>query len=155
MGKVTHPVTTRCVDWNHNLATPDRAINANLPPLPFSGNTLTRMEKELAKMLNRTQTAAEQYGANAASHDHFIGSYSGEFDRCSALHQLNAMLTRLRKNHFSVHITGLDEVHINHDNMMLEACNTSFQIHIQIDPEEFVGLYNLTQLITAPVLAAP
>lgn len=37
---------------------------------------------------------------------------------------------------------------------MLEACNTSFQIHLQVDPDEFVDLYNLAQLITAPVLAA-
>src|SRR5262245_60948725 len=37
---------------------------------------------------------------------------------------------------------------------MLEACNTSFQLHLQVDPSEFANLYNLAQAITAPVLAA-
>jgi len=37
---------------------------------------------------------------------------------------------------------------------MLEACNTSFQIHFQVDADEFSSLYNLAQAITGPVLAA-
>jgi CBS domain-containing protein len=36
----------------------------------------------------------------------------------------------------------------------MESCNSSFQIHLQVSPDEFVPLYNLAQLITAPVLAA-
>ena len=41
-----------------------------------------------------------------------------------------------------------------HDNIMMESCNTSFQIHFQVNPKEFATLYNLAQAITAPVLAA-
>jgi gamma-glutamylcysteine synthetase len=37
---------------------------------------------------------------------------------------------------------------------MLESCNTSFQVHLQIDPEDFAETYNVAQLITAPVMAA-
>ncbi len=37
---------------------------------------------------------------------------------------------------------------------MVEACNTSFQVHYQVGPEEFAPLYNLTQAVAAPVLAA-
>jgi len=36
---------------------------------------------------------------------------------------------------------------------MMEACNTSFQIHLQTDPAEFAAHYNMAQAITAPVLA--
>ena len=38
--------------------------------------------------------------------------------------------------------------------MMMESCNTSFQIHFQVGPKEFAGAYNTAQAITAPVLAA-
>jgi CBS domain-containing protein len=37
---------------------------------------------------------------------------------------------------------------------MLEACCTSFQTHLQVEAKEFAPLYNLAQVISAPVLAA-
>src|SRR6266571_3771647 len=37
---------------------------------------------------------------------------------------------------------------------MMESCNTSFQVHFQTSPADFVSHYNLAQAITAPVLAA-
>ena len=37
---------------------------------------------------------------------------------------------------------------------MLEACNTSFQVHFQVSPENFAKNYNIAQVVTAPLLAA-
>jgi CBS domain-containing protein/gamma-glutamylcysteine synthetase len=67
--------------------------------------------------------------------------------------QLNDSVIRLRGGPFSIHIKGLDEINLTHDNIMMESCNTSFQIHFQVSPREFAPLYNLAQAITAPVLA--
>jgi CBS domain-containing protein len=39
-----------------------------------------------------------------------------------------------------------------HDSVLFEACNTSFQTHLQIDPEDFIPSYNWAQTISAPVL---
>ncbi|HYX40469.1 MAG TPA: CBS domain-containing protein, partial [Pyrinomonadaceae bacterium] len=36
----------------------------------------------------------------------------------------------------------------------LLSSNTSFQVHLQVGPAEFVPLYNMAQAVTAPVLAA-
>jgi CBS domain-containing protein len=36
---------------------------------------------------------------------------------------------------------------------MMESCNTSFQVHFQTSPNEFVNHYNVAQAITAPLLA--
>jgi CBS domain-containing protein len=36
---------------------------------------------------------------------------------------------------------------------MFESCCCSFQVHLQVGPEEFAGLYNLAQVISAPLLA--
>jgi CBS domain-containing protein len=47
-----------------------------------------------------------------------------------------------------------DDVIIRHDNVMLEACNTSFQGHLQVGAEDFAEQYNIAQLVAAPVLAA-
>ena len=35
---------------------------------------------------------------------------------------------------------------------MFEACNTSFQIHLQIEPNDFISSYNWSQAIAGPVL---
>ncbi len=68
--------------------------------------------------------------------------------------QLNEGVIALRGGPFSIHIKGLDELQITHDNIMMESCNTSFQVHFQTSPAEFALHYNLAQAITAPVLAA-
>ena len=36
---------------------------------------------------------------------------------------------------------------------MLEACNTSFQIHYQVSTDEFARFYNIAQAVLGPVLA--
>ena len=43
---------------------------------------------------------------------------------------------------------------MKHNSILFEACNTSFQIHLQIDPDEFADKYNWAQVLAGPVLAA-
>ncbi|MCA8960591.1 MAG: CBS domain-containing protein, partial [Planctomycetes bacterium] len=66
----------------------------------------------------------------------------------------NDALNRERGDAYSFRIRGLDELNFKHYSVMLEACNTSFQVHFQVTPEEFPRLYNIAQVATAPVLAA-
>jgi CBS domain-containing protein len=67
--------------------------------------------------------------------------------------ELNRAMKRLRGEDFRVAIDGLDELDVTHDNVMFEACNTSFQVHVQVEPGEFARSYNVAQAITAPLLA--
>jgi CBS domain-containing protein len=67
---------------------------------------------------------------------------------------LNKVMCELRGGEFHTLIKGGDELQLMHDNVMLEACNTSFQVHFQVGPDDFASLYNLAQAITGPVLAA-
>jgi CBS domain-containing protein len=55
---------------------------------------------------------------------------------------------------YKLRIQGADELYTEHESVMLESCNTSFQIHLQVEPEEFAHIYNVAQVVTAPVLAA-
>lgn len=68
-------------------------------------------------------------------------------------HMLSKKLRDLRGRQFDLYLKGVDELHIRHDSIMFEACNTSFQTHLQIPPEEFVPAYNWALAISAPVLA--
>ncbi len=42
---------------------------------------------------------------------------------------------------------------LTHDSILFEACNTSFQVHLQIDPKDAIDMYNWSQMIAGPVLS--
>lgn len=68
-------------------------------------------------------------------------------------HMLSKKLRDLRGRKFDLYLKGVDELHIRHDSIMFEACNTSFQVHLQIAPADLVAAYNWALAISAPVLA--
>ncbi len=48
---------------------------------------------------------------------------------------LNDAVTRACGGCYHIFIQGTDELRIDHDSVMLEGCNTSFQIHLQVDAD--------------------
>ena len=67
--------------------------------------------------------------------------------------ELNDTLKNLRGSDFRLNVRGIDELSVTHDSFMLEALNTSFQVHLQVSSDDFVRKYNIAQAITAPVMA--
>ena len=134
-------------------------LEANLLPRLYGGDCLRAMEDELIEVVGVARTAAQQQGANVLltgilptlRKDHLGLDHMTPNPRYLAL---NHAMARLRGGHFNIFIKGLDELETTHDNVMLESCNTSFQIHFQVAPSEFARLYNVAQTVTAPVLAA-
>ncbi|MDQ5845811.1 MAG: glutamate-cysteine ligase family protein [Acidobacteriota bacterium] len=134
-------------------------LEANLTPLSLSGKCFSQMESELDEVLARARASANHFGTEVllAGILPTLRKSDLTLDNLTPApryHQLNDSVIRLRGGPFSIHIKGLDEINLIHDNIMMESCNTSFQIHFQVNPKEFASLYNLAQLITAPVLAA-
>lgn len=133
-------------------------LEANLSPRMLAAQGLGQMEQEINELLAVARRAANDFHAKIAligilptirqsdlSLDNLIPS-----PRYQALNQA---MRQLRGGAFNVHIKGLDELQLTHDNVMLEACCTSFQVHLQVGAEEFARLYNWAQAITAPLLA--
>ena len=134
-------------------------LETNLSPHEFGGDCLRRMETELTERLLQARNAAESLGGGIL--------LAGILPTLQKAHltlqnmtpnpryrRLNDAMTQLRGGEFHFLIKGIDELETSHDNVMLESCTTSFQIHFQVGPEEFARLYNLAQAITGPVLAA-
>lgn len=134
-------------------------LEANLTPLELRGDCLSRMQAELDEVLARARGAAESHDARVAlcgilptlRHSHFELDYMVPAERYS---QLNHRMVEARGRRFQTYIKGLDELQISSENVMLEACNTSFQVHLQVDPADFARSYNVAQAAAAPVLAA-
>lgn len=66
---------------------------------------------------------------------------------------IEAINEQLIEKEYNLNIKGIDELRMKHDSPLIEACNTSFQVHLQVDPNDFVKMYNIAQAITGPVLA--
>jgi hypothetical protein len=66
---------------------------------------------------------------------------------------LNTGLRRLRQDPFRIRIAGEDPLELTSEDVALEGANSSFQIHLRVDPADFTRTYNAVQLATAPVLA--
>jgi CBS domain-containing protein len=134
-------------------------MEANLHPQVLEGRCLSRMETELTGLLAETRVAAESEDARIVLTGILptLGKEHLQLDSMTPnprYFQLNRIMRDLRGGEFRTLIKGLDELQTSHDNVMLEACNTSFQVHFQVASDEFANLYNLAQLVTAPVLAA-
>lgn len=134
-------------------------LEANLTPLSLGGNCFSQMESELNEVLVRARESANHFGADVLLAGILPTLQKSDLTMqnltpAPRYQQLNDSVIRLRGGPFSIHIKGLDEINLTHDNIMMESCNTSFQIHFQVSPKEFAPLYNLAQAITAPVLAA-
>jgi CBS domain-containing protein len=134
-------------------------LEANLTPLGLSGNCFSQMESELDEVVTRARNSANHFGADVllAGILPTLRKSDLTLDNLTPsprYQQLNDSVIKLRGGPFSIHIKGIDEINLMHDNIMMESCNTSFQIHFQVNPKEFASLYNLAQAVTAPVLAA-
>jgi CBS domain-containing protein len=134
-------------------------LEANLSPLELTGDCLHKLEQETVEVVKIARRAAFKLGNDVVlvgilptlTADHLTLDSMVPKPRYRAL---NDAIVKLRGSEFELSIKGTDDLDLVHDNVMLEACNASFQIHFQVAPEEFANLYNLAQAVTGPVLAA-
>ena len=133
-------------------------LEINLEPDFVEGGCLGRLEKTLRKDLETVRQAAAPHGdvvlagilPTLSKSDLNLDNIAPK-DRYLAM---NEAFTRIRGEPYQLQVEGMDELNVEHDSVMLEACNTSFQIHMQVDPDSFAPYYNAAQLALGPVLAA-
>ncbi|HJP93898.1 MAG TPA: CBS domain-containing protein [Pyrinomonadaceae bacterium] len=133
-------------------------LEANLSPLRLENNCFGRIEQELVELIELVRNGAATHGADVllAGILPTLQKSDLTLDNLTPVaryHELDRGVIRLRGGPLSIHIKGLDELHLTHDNIMMESCNTSFQVHFQSNAKEFANHYNVAQAITAPVLA--
>jgi CBS domain-containing protein len=133
-------------------------LEANLTPLKLENDCFSRLEHELEELLELARNSAATQEADVLLSGILPTLQKSDLtlDNLTPIaryHELNRGVIRMRGGPLSIHIKGLDELHLTHDNIMMESCNTSFQVHFQSNAKEFANHYNIAQAITAPVLA--
>jgi CBS domain-containing protein len=134
-------------------------IEANLSVQELRLDCLSRMEKEAQDVYAKAREAAHKCDSEIA----LVGILPTLTKKDLSLesmvpipryHALNDAIMALRGDDLQFTINGIDQLSVQHDNLMLEACNTSFQVHFQVSPKDFARLYNIAQTVTGPLLAA-
>lgn len=133
-------------------------LEANLNPVIFHGKALSHMHQELKDTLNSAQAKLQSMDAQIllAGILPTIRKFDVEIANITPIHRYRALmdgLKDLRGEAFELRISGADELNIRQETAMLEACNTSFQVHLQVKPSDFVNKYNIAQAISGPVMA--
>jgi CBS domain-containing protein/gamma-glutamyl:cysteine ligase YbdK (ATP-grasp superfamily) len=133
-------------------------LEINLDPLLLGKDTLRRMENDLRARVERVQEVAAELGVQAMLTGILPTLTKSDLtlDNMTPVpryYALNEAMNRLRGDCYRFRIEGRDQLVITHDNVLVEACNTSFQLHFQVAAGEFAHLYNTSQAVTAPVLA--
>jgi len=134
-------------------------LEVNLDPQDFDAGCLGRMEAQLEEMMAKARHAAQGMDGEVFLTGILptLGKSDLGLDAMTPVpryYALNEAMMRERGNEFTFRIEGRDQIVITHENVLLEACNTSLQVHFQVSAPEFANLYNLAQTVTAPVLAA-
>jgi hypothetical protein len=136
-------------------------LEVNPSPSSLAGQPFTGLGRELEGALESVRAAARAHGGRVA----MVGIlptlrdedlHRGVITDAPRYRALDWSLTRVRAEPFEIQIAGRDSepLRVVRDNIVMEGANTSFQVHLRVDPDDYVHAFNATQLATAPVLAA-
>lgn len=134
-------------------------LEANLDPQPLGGRFLRDMESRLADVVATARRGAERLESDVLlvgvlptlRHEDTDASMMTPEIRYRCL---NEACMAAHGGTLKLSIDGIERFASTFDSVAIEGANTSIQLHLQVGPAEAARLYNLSQLITAPLLAA-
>jgi hypothetical protein len=133
-------------------------LELNATPTPLAGHPFTVLGEELRLLLGRVGDAARGHAGRVALVSVLptlrpADLHPGAISDLPRYRALDRGLRRLRHDPLRIRIAGPDPLELHSDNVAVEGVNTSFQVHLRVDPAAFARTYNAVQLATAPVLA--
>jgi glutamate-cysteine ligase len=135
-------------------------LEVNPSPSSLAGRPLTELGRELEGALEAVRATTRAHGGRVA----MVGIlptlrdedlHRGAITDAPRYRALDWSLSRVRAEPFKIEIAGRDPepLAVVRDNIVMEGANTSFQVHLRVDPDDYVASFNAAQLATAPVLA--
>ncbi|HMQ50210.1 MAG TPA: CBS domain-containing protein [Saprospiraceae bacterium] len=134
-------------------------LETNLTPRVFEGQCLSLMDKENTDKLQKISAKLKTLDTELILTGILptLRKYDLELENLTPKKRYYALMESLNQqligNNFELRLSGIDELLVKHDSPLLEACNTSFQVHLQVSPENFVSFYNIAQSLAGPVTA--
>lgn len=134
-------------------------LEANLDPIELKGDCFSKLHNQLKTLLKKAEDVAAKKDTKVvlAGILPSIGLDNIGENQMTPLKRykvLNDAIKDFRNEAFNIQIQGVDELKLLFNSVMLEGCNTSFQMHLQVNPNTFIDTYNWAQTIAGPVLSA-
>jgi gamma-glutamyl:cysteine ligase YbdK (ATP-grasp superfamily) len=133
-------------------------LELNATPVPLAGHPFAALGTELCGLLDRVADAARVYQGRPALIGILPTLTQADLgpDMVTDTPRYQALasgLRRLRGDPFRIRIGGQDPLELVSEDIGPESANTSFQVHLRVDPADFTRTYNAVQLASAPALA--
>lgn len=134
-------------------------LENNFTPLEFTGDALHRMEMENLEQMQIVRDVVKRCGGLTVLTGILptIRKFDLELSNLTPMPRYRALIeainSQLEKTSYELNLAGIDELLVRHDSPLMEALNTSYQVHLQVTPATFVPLYNIAQAMAAPVMA--
>ena len=134
-------------------------LETNASPQDFNASALSKMEKEINEDLHKVEKVAKEFNADIIMTGILptVRKFDIERGNITPIDRYFALMDALRDmrgEEFLINIHGIDELNIKLNSGMIEAANTGFQVHLQVDSQDFAKKYNIAQAIAGPVLAS-
>ena len=134
-------------------------LEINLDPLELKNDCFSQIDEELSRLISLGDAVANEIDETKIILTGILPTLRKRdmvFKNITPFQRykvLNKILKDIRGDDFMLKIKGVDELIINHKSILFEACNTSFQVHLQIPVKEMVDKYNWAQAIAGPILS--
>ncbi len=133
-------------------------IEMNADPQDFKTDGFAKMEQQIVTLVEKSRKAAEELNYHVVMTGILPTIRKSDLGMSNMVPSprylaLSKAVQELRGGDFEFSIKGLDELVIAHDSVMVEACNSSFQVHLQVDADQFARQYNLAQVLAGPLLS--
>ncbi|SHH94350.1 glutamate--cysteine ligase family protein [Ferrimonas marina] len=133
-------------------------LEYNCPYTQCQGSPFSQLGGQMTRQLSQLQHLASEMGGQVTAIGILPTLKSAHFGLSSMTdepryHQLTRALKQRRDGPFQICINGPDRLMMSADDLTLEGANTSFQLHLRVDPAEFADWFNAIQLATPFVMA--
>jgi CBS domain-containing protein/gamma-glutamylcysteine synthetase len=134
-------------------------LETNLEPRVFEKDCFSLLEQENTEKLNKIQEVLDGMNTSIVLTGILptLRKYHLEMENLTPKKRYFALMEALNKQligqSYELRIIGIDELLVKHSSPLLEASNTSFQVHLQVAPNDFVKMYNIAQALAGPMMA--
>lgn len=135
-------------------------IESNARPLTLAGPVLSKLRAELADTVEEVSRSAAMHGGQVALVGMLptlkgIELLKDARTNAARYRALSNGLRRLRGGRpLRIRIQGEERLDAEWNDVTIQGANTSFQVHLRVNPADFARSWNAAQLATAPALAA-
>ena len=133
-------------------------LEYNFSPVLLKDHCLSATQQQALAAMEKINKCAKKWGGQAMPigilptlEQADIGYHA--MTKLPRYQALTKELTKIRGGPFTIAIEGPETIQLAMEDVTLEGANTSFQIHLRVQPKEFANFYNALQLVTPLVLA--